>query len=38
MALIKPYKAVTSSTIDRWHKSLLEGAGIDTSVFSAHSV
>ena len=38
LALIKPYKAVTSSTIARWLKSLLEAAGIDTSVFSAHSV
>ena len=38
LALIKPYRAVTSSTIARWLKSLLEAAGIDTSVFSAHSV
>ena len=38
MALIKPYKAVTSSTITRWLKYLLEAAGIYTSVFSAHSV
>ena len=38
LALIKPYKAVTSSTIARWLRSLLEAAGIDTSVFSAHSV
>ena len=38
IALIKPYKAVTSSTIARWLKSLLEAAGIDTSVFTAHSV
>ena len=38
LALIKPYKAVTSSTIARWLKSLLEAAGIDTSVFTAHSV
>ena len=38
LALINPYKAVTSSTIARWLKSLLEAAGIDTSVFSAHSV
>ena len=38
LALIKPYKAVTSSTIARWFKSLLEAVGIDTSVFSAHSV
>ena len=38
LALIKPYKAVTSSTIARWLKSLLEAAGIDTSIFNAHSV
>ena len=38
LALIKPYKAVTSSTIARWLKLLLKAAGIDTSVFNAHSV
>ena len=38
VALIKPHKAVTSSTIARWLKSLLEAAGIDTTVFTAHSV
>ena len=38
LALIKPYRAVTSSTIARWLKSLLAAAGIDTSVFAAHSV
>ena len=38
LALIKPYRAVTSSTKARWLKSLLEAAGIDTSVFTAHSV
>ena len=38
LALIKPHKAVTSSTIARWLKSLLEAAGIDTTVFTAHSV
>ena len=38
LALIKPYKAVTSSTIARWLKSSLEAAHIDTLKFSAHSV
>ena len=38
LALIKLYKGVTSSTIARWLKSLLEAAGIDTAEFSAHSV
>ena len=37
LALIKPFKAVMSSTIARWLKSLLESAGVDTSVFNAHS-
>ena len=37
LAIIKPHKAVSSSTIARWLKKLLEVAGIDTSVFSAHS-
>ena len=34
LALIKPYRAVTSSTIARWLKSQLKAAGID----SAYSV
>ena len=38
LAFIKPYRAITSSTIARWLKSLLDSAGIDTSVFNAHSV
>lgn len=38
LSLITPYKAVTYSTIARWLKSLLEAAGIDTSVFNVHSV
>ena len=38
LALIKPYKAVTSSTIARWLNSLLEAADIDTAAFTAHSV
>jgi hypothetical protein len=38
LAFNKPYKAVTSSTIAGWLKSLLEAARINTSVFSAHSV
>ena len=31
-------KPVTSSTIARWLKLVMESAGIDTSVFKAHSV
>jgi hypothetical protein len=38
LAIIKPNKAVASSTIARWLKSLLQAAGIDISIFSAHSV
>jgi len=35
VAIIKPHN---SSTVARWLKSLLEASGIDTSIFSAHSV
>ena len=37
VSFVKPYKAVTSSTIGRWIKTVLASASIDTSVFSAHS-
>ena len=32
---IKPHRAVSSSSIARWLKRLLEVAGVDTSIFSA---
>ena len=38
IAIIKPHKAVSSSTVARWLKSLLEASGIDVSIFGAHSV
>ena len=38
LALIKPHKSVTSCTVARWLKALLQAAGMDTSIFSAHSV
>jgi len=38
VAIIKPHKAVSSSTVAIWLKSLLEASGIDTSIFGAHSV
>ena len=38
VSLIKPHKKVTSSTIARWIRSLLEAAGVNTSIFQAHSV
>ena len=37
-AIIKSHKTVSSSTGTRWLKSLLETSGINTSIFSAHSV
>ena len=37
LSFIKPHKAVTSSTIARWLRTILEQAGIDTEIFSAHS-
>ena len=38
LATIKPHKAVASSTIERSLKTIMERAGIDTSIFKAHSV
>ena len=37
VSLIKPHKAVTSSTIARWLRTTLEQSGIDSSIFGAHS-
>ena len=37
VSYIKPCGAVTASTIERWIKTLLEKAGINTKQFSAHS-
>ena len=33
----KPYHPVVSSTVARWLKTILKEAGIDTSIFKAHS-
>lgn len=33
----KPHRAVSSQTLSRWIKSVLENSSIDTNVFSAHS-
>ena len=33
----KPHKPVTNSTVARWIRSTLQDAGIDVSIFSAHS-
>ena len=38
LATIRPHQAVSSSSVARWLKSLLEASGIDTSIFNAHSV
>ena len=32
-----PHRAVSSSTLSRWIKSVLSSAGVDTTVFSGHS-
>ena len=37
LATQKPYSPVSSTTIGRWLKLTLQDAGIDTSVFKAHS-
>ena len=37
VSFIKPHKAVTSSKIARWLRSILEHSGIDPSIFGAHS-
>ncbi|XP_038062756.1 uncharacterized protein LOC119733242 [Patiria miniata] len=34
----KPFKALSRDSISRWIKDMLKSAGIDTSVFTAHSV
>ncbi|KZS09564.1 Uncharacterized protein APZ42_026185 [Daphnia magna] len=34
----KPHRSVSSSTVGRWIKDQLKEAGIDTAIFSAHSV
>ena len=37
LAVVKPHKPVSPSTLARWLKTLLEKAGIDTGIFKAHS-
>ena len=38
IATIKQHKPVTSCFVGRWLKALLEEAGVNTSIFNAHSV
>ena len=37
VALIAPFKQVTTSTVSRWIRKILHSAGVDTQVFGAHS-
>ena len=37
ISLNKPHKGVTSSSLARWIKDILQVCGVDTSVFKAHS-
>ena len=38
LSFIRPYNPVSPRTIARWIVSVLQSAGIDTSIFKAHSV
>ena len=38
ISFVKPYLPVSSSTIARWLKETMGAAGIDISIFKAHSV
>ena len=38
ISTIKPHKGVSRDTISRWFKTAMERAGLDMSVFTAHSV
>ena len=38
LSYIRPHGPVTSQRIAHWLEEILEGAGVDTSVFKAHSV
>ena len=37
VSFIRPHKAITSSTIARWLKTILQQAGVDIAIFGAHS-
>ena len=37
LSAVKPHKAVAPSTVARWLRTTLEKAGIDLSIFKAHS-
>ena len=38
ISLVKPHRPVTRAIISRWILSLIKEAGIDTTIFKAHSV
>ena len=38
LSFVKPHKPVTKDTIARWLKTMLEMSGIDTSIFTPHSI
>ena len=38
VALVKPYKSVTSQTLARWMKSILTSAGVDSNIWKPHAV
>ena len=37
VSFVKPHKAMSSSTVSRWLKQIVEIAGIDTVIFKGHS-
>ena len=37
LGIVKPHNPVASSTISHWLKTIMEGAGIDTTIYQAHS-
>lgn len=37
ISYVKPYNIVTSHTVSRWLSGMLDKAGIDTKIYSAHS-
>lgn len=37
LSFIKPYKPIVTCSVARWLKAVMSGAGIDTSVYKAHS-
>jgi hypothetical protein len=38
LSFVKPFKPVTKDTISRWIKTVMERSGIDTKIYTSHSV